>query len=134
MNFEDYFPITKHINHANKSLGQHFLIDKNILEKISNSIPVLQRDLVEIGGGIGNLTIYLYNKLPQSYTIIEKDEFYVNHLRGLFPNINVIHEDCLNYNNKTDVIIGNLPYNVATKFLMNINKNSRCSFKWLSSS
>lgn len=125
MNFEDYFPIKQYIDHANKGLGQHFLIDKNILEKISNYLDVFQRDLVEIGGGIGNLTIYLYNKTPQSYTIIEKDEFYVNHLKTLFPNINVIYDDCLNYTNQTDVIIGNLPYNVATKFLMNIMINNQ---------
>lgn len=129
MNFEDYFPIKKHIDHCNKLLGQHFLMDRNILNKISNSIDfsfIRSKHILEIGGGIGNLTIYLSQKNFNNYTIIEKDEYYVNYLKSLFPQINVIHGDCLDYNGKTDIIVGNLPYNVATKFIQKIIINNQC--------
>lgn len=125
MKFNEYFPIKKHIDHYNKNLGQHFLTDRNILQKISDSIDVETKNLVEIGGGIGNLTVYLREKSPKSYEIIEKDKFYAQYLTNLFPEISVRNEDCLNYNKFSDVIVGNLPYNIATEFMIKIMVNNQ---------
>ena len=50
---------------AKKSLGQNFLIDKNILEKISNSVKIKNKIVLEIGPGTGNLTSYILKKSPK---------------------------------------------------------------------
>jgi 16S rRNA (adenine1518-N6/adenine1519-N6)-dimethyltransferase len=117
MTLEEYLPIKKHIKHVNKFYGQHFLIDKNILQKISNSISIENQKLIEIGGGIGNLTVFLLNKNPSSFTVIEKDNIYSNELKLKFPNIEVINDDCLNVEFCGDVLFGNLPYNISTQII-----------------
>ena len=50
---------------AKKSLGQNFLIDKNILEKISNITKIEDKIILEIGPGTGNLTSYILKKKPK---------------------------------------------------------------------
>jgi Dimethyladenosine transferase (rRNA methylation) len=57
---------------AKKSLGQNFLIDKKILEKITNIIPIKNKNILEIGPGTGNLTSYILNKNPKKLICIEK--------------------------------------------------------------
>ena len=57
-----------------KSLGQNFLIDKNILKKIVNSVKVEGENILEIGPGTGNLTVEIINKKPNTYLCIEKDK------------------------------------------------------------
>ena len=47
---------------AKKSLGQNFLIDKNILEKITNITDIKNKTILEIGPGTGNLTSYILKK------------------------------------------------------------------------
>ena len=47
---------------AKKSLGQNFLIDKDILEKIVNVIQINQKNILEIGPGTGSLTSYILKK------------------------------------------------------------------------
>ena len=47
---------------AKKSLGQNFLIDKNVLEKITNTIQIEKKVVLEIGPGTGNLTSYILKK------------------------------------------------------------------------
>ena len=57
-----------------KSLGQNFLIDKNILQKIVNSVSVYKdKEILEIGPGTGNLTNYLIKKKPKKIFVVEKD-------------------------------------------------------------
>ena len=48
-----------------KSLGQNFLIDKNIIEKITNVIEIKNKNILEIGPGTGNLTTSILNKNPK---------------------------------------------------------------------
>ena len=50
---------------AKKSLGQNFLIDKNILEKIVNAADIENKTILEIGPGTGNLTSYILKKKTQ---------------------------------------------------------------------
>ena len=60
------------MNYAKKSLGQNFLIDKNIINKIDNLEKIFGRNVVEIGPGKGALTVEILKK-PKSLTLIEKD-------------------------------------------------------------
>ena len=57
---------------AKKSLGQNFLTDKNILEKIVNIVPIKGKTILEVGPGSGNLTSVILNKNPKNFIIIEK--------------------------------------------------------------
>ena len=58
-----------------KSLGQNFLIDKNIIEKICNAGNISENDnVLEIGPGTGNLTEFILQKKPKKFYVIEKDE------------------------------------------------------------
>ena len=56
-----------------KSLGQNFLIDKNIIKKIINLSNIQNRHVIEIGPGNGELTDEIINNKPKSITLIEKD-------------------------------------------------------------
>ena len=56
-----------------KSLGQNFLIDKNIIKKIINLTEFKNKNIIEIGPGKGALTNEILNKNPKSLTLIEKD-------------------------------------------------------------
>ena len=58
---------------AKKNLGQNFLIDKNILEKITNTTDIFNKTILEIGPGTGNLTSYILKKNPKNMFVIEKD-------------------------------------------------------------
>ena len=58
---------------AKKSLGQNFLIDKSILEKISNVTDIKNKAILEVGPGTGNLTSYILDKKPKKVIVIEKD-------------------------------------------------------------
>ena len=59
---------------AKKSLGQNFLIDKNIIEKIINIVEIKNKNVLEIGPGTGNLTSKILDKAPKKVTVIEKDK------------------------------------------------------------
>ena len=58
---------------AKKSLGQNFLVDKNILDKIVNTAIIKDKNILEIGPGTGNLTSCILNKRPKKIFVIEKD-------------------------------------------------------------
>ena len=58
---------------AKKSLGQNFLIDKNIVNKIINTIEINNNNIIEIGPGLGVLTEKILEKNPNKLIIIEKD-------------------------------------------------------------
>ena len=117
---------------AKKSLGQNFLVDKNILKLIANSTKIEKSDeIIEIGPGTGNLTEFLLKKNPKKIYLIEKDENLVNFLKNKFSkNLNIINEDILKFSkknllNNNTIIFGNLPYNISSQILVKfiINKN-----------
>jgi len=112
---------------AKKSLGQNFLVDKNILEKISNSCEINKNtEILEIGPGTGNLTDYLYKKKPNKIYLVEKDKNLVNILKDKFKDeIDIFNEDILNFNKKNIfsknlLIFGNLPYNISSQILVKL--------------
>ena len=116
-----------------KSLGQNFLIDKNILKKISEVEEIKKNiNIVEIGPGSGNLTESLLCKSPKKFTIIEKDRSLIKKLKDKFKNkIDIINKDILEFTdssifNSQTLVFGNLPYNISSqilvKFILNKNK------------
>jgi len=116
---------------AKKSLGQNFLIDKNIINKIINSIDITNSNIIEIGPGLGALTEKILEKKPNKLIIIEKDFQLYKKLITKFNknNITIINDDALRYDfSKLSnfKLISNLPYNISSKFLLKIiklNKN-----------
>ncbi len=106
-----------------KSLGQNFLIDKNILEKISNLININGKTILEIGPGTGNLTSYILNKNPKRFFVIEKDDELANKLNIKFKDqLTIINNDVLKIDETTlfkekVTVFGNLPYNISTEIL-----------------
>ena len=58
---------------AKKSLGQNFLIDQNIIDKIINTVEIKDKSVLEIGPGTGNLTKNILIKKPKKLIVIEKD-------------------------------------------------------------
>ena len=118
---------------SKKSLGQNFLIDKNILEKIINTTNIENKSILEIGPGTGNLTSYILKKNPKKMIVIEKDNELSSNLKKKFSNqIKIINDDILKIDEtkllKEDVIVfGNLPYNISTeilcKWIINLKEN-----------
>ena len=108
---------------AKKSLGQNFLIDKNILEKITNITKVKDKTVLEIGPGTGNLTTYILKKKPKKIFVIEKDNELSKSLRNKFDNqitvmnVDVLKIDETNLFKEKVIVFGNLPYNISTEIL-----------------
>ena len=108
---------------AKKSLGQNFLIDKNILEKITNTTKITNKIVLEVGPGTGNLTSYILKKNPKKLFVIEKDNQLAIDLENKFNNqISIIHEDVLKIDETTFfkdklIVFGNLPYNISTEII-----------------
>ncbi len=112
---------------AKKSLGQNFLIDKNIIKKILNSIDITNNNIIEIGPGLGALTQIILEKKPNKLIIIEKDVDLYKKLLFKFDTkkITIINDDALLYDFsrfKNFKLISNLPYNISSKFLLKIIK------------
>ena len=115
-----------------KSLGQNFLHDKNIINKIIDASKICSNDeVLEIGPGTGNLTNFIISQKPKKIYVIEKDENLANDLEKKFLNqIKVIKKDILKipsefYLGKKFLIFGNLPYNISTKILSNWCLNNK---------
>lgn len=119
--------IEKHNLRAQKSLGQNFLLDQNITNKIvRHAGDISKHHIIEIGPGPGGLTRSILQAGAKHVTAIEFDERAVNALQDLhhaYPNLEVIHADALQFEPRTTsnapkMIIANLPYNIATPLLI----------------
>ena len=118
---------------AKKSLGQNFLVDKNIIEKIINSATIKDKIILEIGPGTGNLTNYILKKNPKKIFVIEKDNVLAVDLKNKFDDlITIINQDVLKINEanlfqEKVTVFGNLPYNISTeilsKWIINLKDN-----------
>ncbi len=107
-----------------KSLGQNFLHDKNIIDKIIHASNIGPKDeVLEVGPGTGNLTELIISQKPKKVVVIEKDKNLTSILEKKFLNrINIITKDILTlpvefYSKRNFLILGNLPYNISTKIL-----------------
>lgn len=110
---------------AKKHLGQHFLTDESIAEKIADSLSYKGYDhVLEIGPGMGVLTKYLLQKEVTTH-VIEIDTESVVYLKNNYLNLadRIIEKDFLKYNLKEVfdeqpfAIIGNFPYNISSQIL-----------------
>ena len=106
-----------------KSLGQNFLIDRNVLEQIVDTVEITNQEVLEIGPGSGNLTTFILKKNPKKIYVIEKDDELALLLQDKFSNeITIINDDVLkiteeNISSEKLVVFGNLPYNISTEIL-----------------
>ncbi len=107
-----------------RSLGQNFLIDERILDKITKIGEINNNDFViEVGPGTGNLTEKIFKQKPKYFMAIEKDKKLAEMLKKKFyKKVEVINEDILNFSykncfDKQAIIFGNLPYNISTQIL-----------------
>ncbi len=113
---------------AKKSLGQNFLIDKNIIKKVLNLTNFENRDVIEIGPGKAALTEEILKKKPRSLSIIEMDNNLANKLKNNYFKsklVKVYNIDVLKINlellvKKNSIIIGNLPYNISSQILVKV--------------
>ena len=118
-----------------KSLGQNFLIDNNILNKIIKLTEINKNDVIEIGPGTGNLTKKIIEQNPKNLILIEKDQVLFHNLKKKLKkleNFQFINEDILRLDlekitTKNSIIIGNLPYNISSQILVKLIKFK----KWL---
>ena len=113
-----------------KSLGQNFLIDNNIANKIINQISIKEKVVLEIGPGYGILTDIIIEKKPKKIILIEKDdkvcEYLINKYRKI-KNIEIFNTNILDYDFShfsKIILISNLPYNISTKLILKLYKYS----------
>ena len=115
---------------SKKSLGQNFLIDKNIIKKIINLIEIKNKNIIEIGPGKGALTKEILKKNPKSLVLIEKDNKLYQNLKNKYfdkDKIKIFNKDILNFNlnrlkKKNLIVFGNLPYNISSQILVKFLK------------
>ena len=106
-----------------KSLGQNFLIDRNVLEQIVDVVEIANKEVLEIGPGSGNLTTFILKKNPKKFYVIEKDDELALLLQEKFTDeITIINEDVLKISedkicSEKLTVFGNLPYNISTEIL-----------------
>ena len=118
-----------------KSLGQNFLFDSNITDKIVKYTLPLSKTVIEIGPGAGTLTKSILKFNVNKIILIEKDKSLIKLLENLKEKNNSIeihNKDALNLpiwklGSGSRGVIANLPYNISTKILINLLKNS-CQF------
>ena len=122
---------------AKKSLGQNFLIDKNILKKIVDVGNINSKDkILEIGPGAGNLTEYIVKANPKTIIVVEKDFNLTKLLENKFKKkVKIINDDILklseDFYNEKFIIYGNLPYNISTQILAFWCLSKKIKFKKL---
>ncbi|HXK00288.1 MAG TPA: 16S rRNA (adenine(1518)-N(6)/adenine(1519)-N(6))-dimethyltransferase RsmA [Buchnera sp. (in: enterobacteria)] len=124
----------KHYNShiPNKKLGQHFLIEQSVINKIVQFIqPKLKDNILEIGPGLAALTEPICFFLERLY-VIELDSNLANCLanRSFSDKLKIFQKNAINFNffdifnkkNKKIRIFGNLPYNISIRFILYLFK------------
>lgn len=112
---------------AKKHLGQHFLKDLNIAQKIADTLSLANyKKVVEIGAGMGVLTQFLLKKDTEVY-VVEIDKESVAYLEAHYPELrgkiiadNFLKYDIAGYLREPFAIIGNFPYNISTQIVFKL--------------
>lgn len=112
---------------AKKSLGQHFLTDKNIVSKIIHSVSASDNArVIEIGPGTGAITGFLFERF-EDFQAIEVDDRAIEVLNNQFSGIKIIKEDVLKVDweallkgKDQTYVIGNLPYYITSPILFSL--------------
>ena len=109
-----------------KSLGQHFLKDKVIINKIIGALKEHEfTNLLEVGPGAGALTQLLMELPGVNFKAVELDKEKVDYLKQTYPSLTnkIIHESFLDINKPFETpftVIGNFPYNISTQILFKV--------------
>ena len=114
---------------AKKHLGQHFLHDLNIAQKIVKSLPETANAVIEIGPGTGVLTQYLIEK--ENFKAFDIDRESIDFLKEKYPQYahKIFFQDFLEADLNTIItekhynIIGNFPYNISTQIMFKVLDN-----------
>ena len=114
-----------------KSLGQHFLKDRNIAFKIVGKIDEeTNGKVLEIGPGTGILTGILLEKFKEKLLLVEVDRESVAYLKTKYPEMvdRIIETDILDFDfpayfDEPVVVVGNLPYNITSQIFFRIIEN-----------
>ena len=120
--------IRKYQIQAKKSLGQNFLINDGILEKIATATKVKEKNIIEVGPGYGALTERLLDINPTSLTLVELDADMVKILESRIENeelkigevdFQILKQDVLTYNPVFEdySVIANIPYYITSPIL-----------------
>jgi len=114
------------LSRLKKSLGQHFLKDKNVVRRIVDAGKLSPEDRVlEIGPGGGALTEEIVGRNPKEFIAVEIDPEWVSFLKEKFGDkVKIINADATDFDFSSlggkFVYFGNLPYNVSTAILRNL--------------
>ena len=110
-----------------KALGQHFLIDQNIAQRIVEQLSPDVESIIEVGAGTGILTQYLVQNVLDRFYVIEIDKESIAYLERHFPMLGsqLIHGDFLRadlsqYGKQNMAIIGNFPYNISSQIFFHV--------------
>jgi len=112
-----------------KYLGQHFLNDESVAERIVQSITTNPKRILEIGPGMGILTKYLLLKENIDFNVVEIDPESVVYLQNKYSKLQIISGDFLKMDflwalRATSLtIIGNFPYNISSQILFKVLEN-----------
>lgn len=113
---------------AKKSLGQHFLTDLSIAERIAHTLDDFRHlPVLEVGPGMGVLTQFLL-EMGLDLTVVELDSESVDYLEVAYPQLHgrILGEDFLKmdlhelYGDKPFCVIGNYPYNISTQIFFKV--------------
>ena len=113
---------------AKKSLGQHFLTDLSIAERIAHTLDDFKHlPVLEVGPGMGVLTQFLLD-MGLDLTVVELDSESVDYLEVAYPQLHgrIIGEDFLKmdlhklYGDAPFCVIGNYPYNISTQIFFKV--------------
>lgn len=109
---------------AKKRLGQHFLKNEEIAQRIAEAVRTPDAHVLEIGPGMGVLTQFLLQQDFASFSVIELDEESVAYLKTHFPQLgdhliagDFLRFDLGSYFQDKFVIVGNFPYNISSQIL-----------------
>lgn len=114
------------IVHPKKSLGQHFLIDDSVAQRIVHQAMGCTHNILEIGPGMGVLTKYFVDTPDIHFKAIEIDTEASSYLHKTFPTLDLISGDFLHtdlnsfFPNESFTIVGNYPYNISSQILFKV--------------
>lgn len=120
---------------AKKHLGQHFLKDETIAQRIANTVDEsVCNQVIEIGPGMGVLTKYLLQKTDKETFVVEIDKESVLYLEENYPALqnHIIPADFLKWNTfeffkgEEFIVTGNFPYNISSQIVFKVLDEKEC--------
>ena len=112
-----------------KSLGQHFLTDQSIAQRIVEQLSPDVESIIEVGAGTGVLTQYLVQDVLDKFHVIEIDKESIAYLEKHFPMLgerliegDFLRTDLGQFGQQNMAVIGNFPYNISSQIFFQVLK------------